>query len=77
MGVCSTSPSWAQNLMLFLQIGDGVDDETWQYHLRQGDFSRWFREAIKDENLASAAEQVESSTKAHTTGKPRLDPGCG
>lgn len=50
--------------MLFLQIGDGVNDETWQYHLRRDDFSRWFREAIKDENLASAAEQVESSTKA-------------
>ncbi|WP_319585684.1 HAD hydrolase family protein [uncultured Desulfobulbus sp.] len=54
----------AQNLMLFLQIGDGVDDETWQYHLHQGDFSRWFREAIKDENLASAAERVESLTQA-------------
>jgi HAD superfamily hydrolase (TIGR01484 family) len=54
----------AQNLMLFLQIGDGVDDETWQYHLRQGDFSRWFRECIKDENLAIAAEQLESLTNA-------------
>lgn len=54
----------AQNLMLFLQIGDGVDDETWQYHLHQGDFSRWFREAIKDENLAAAAKRVESLTKA-------------
>jgi hydroxymethylpyrimidine pyrophosphatase-like HAD family hydrolase len=52
----------AQNLMLFLQIGDGVDDETWQYHLRQGDVSRWFREGIKDESLASAAERVESLT---------------
>ncbi|MDP3481566.1 MAG: HAD hydrolase family protein, partial [Desulfoprunum sp.] len=54
----------AQNLMLFLQIGDGVDDETWQYHLGQGDFSRWFRECIKDENLASAAERVEALTNA-------------
>jgi len=54
----------AQNLMLFLQIGDGIDDETWQYHLRQGDFSRWFREGIKDEDLASAAERVESLTNA-------------
>lgn len=54
----------AQNLMLFLQIGDGIDDETWQYHLRQGDFSRWFREGIKDEDLASAAEGVASLTNA-------------
>ncbi len=54
----------AQNLMLFLQIGDGVDDETWQYHLRQGDVSRWFREGIKDDNLASAAELVEALPNA-------------
>lgn len=54
----------AHNLMIFLQIGDGVDDETWLYHMRQGDVSRWFREAIKDENLASAAERVESLTNA-------------
>ena len=54
----------AQNLMLFLQIGDGIDDETWQYHLQQGDFSRWFREEIKDDNLASAAERVEALTNS-------------
>jgi hydroxymethylpyrimidine pyrophosphatase-like HAD family hydrolase len=49
----------AQNLSLFLQLGDGVDDETWLYHLRQGDFSRWFREEINDEELAEEAEQIE------------------
>jgi hypothetical protein len=49
----------AQNLMLFMQIADGVDDETWLYHLRQGDYSRWFREAIKDEGLAQDAVSVE------------------
>src|SRR5207245_493246 len=26
----------AQNLILFLQMADGIDDETWTYHLRQG-----------------------------------------
>ncbi len=50
----------AQNLMLFLQIGDGIDDETWRYHLQQGDFSRWFRQGIKNEALAAAAKHVES-----------------
>jgi HAD superfamily hydrolase (TIGR01484 family) len=49
----------AQNLMLFLQMADGVDDETWRHHLRAGEYSRWFREAIKDEALASEAEGVE------------------
>jgi hypothetical protein len=49
----------ARNLTMFLQLADGVDDETWIYHLRHGDYSRWFREAIKDERLAGEAEQVE------------------
>jgi HAD superfamily hydrolase (TIGR01484 family) len=49
----------AQNLMLFLQMADGVDDATWLHHLRAGEYSRWFREAIKDEALASEAEGVE------------------
>ena len=48
-----------QNLNLFLQIADGVDDETWMHHLRQGDYSEWFRTMIKDADLAGEAEQVE------------------
>lgn len=49
----------AQNLQIFTQMADGVDDETWLHHLRQGDYSRWFREAIKDEELARVAANVE------------------
>jgi len=49
----------AQNLMLFLQLADGVDDETWLFHLQQADYSRWFRDRIKDEALAKEAEEVE------------------
>jgi HAD superfamily hydrolase (TIGR01484 family) len=52
----------AQNLILFLQLADGVDDETWLYHLREGDYSRWFRDCIKDEDLAGEAERVEQLT---------------
>jgi len=36
-----------------------VDDATWEYHLRRGDYSRWFCEAIKDKELAGAAASVE------------------
>jgi len=50
----------AQNLMLFLQIADGVDDETWRHHLRRGDYSRWFAEMIKDEELAAVARGIEA-----------------
>ena len=49
----------AQNLVLYLQIAAGVDDETWIHHLRQGDYSRWFREEIKDEDLADAVAAIE------------------
>jgi hydroxymethylpyrimidine pyrophosphatase-like HAD family hydrolase len=49
----------AQNLMLFLQMADGVDDDTWEHHRRQGDYSRWFRDGIKDDNLAAEAERIE------------------
>jgi hypothetical protein len=40
---------------------EGVDDETWLYHLQQGDYSRWFREAIKDESLAQEALEIENT----------------
>jgi len=52
----------AQNLALFIQLAEGVDDETWLHHLRIQDYSRWFREAIKDEDLASEAAGVERQT---------------
>jgi len=44
-----------------VQFAEGVDDETWNYHLRRGDYSRWFRKEIKDEELAAQSERVESS----------------
>lgn len=49
----------AQNLMLFMQMAEGLDDNTWLYHLRQGDYSQWFRDAIKDEELATQAADIE------------------
>jgi HAD superfamily hydrolase (TIGR01484 family) len=53
----------AQNLTLFAQIAQGVDDETWLFHLRKGDYSRWFRQVIKDPDLAAEAEKVEKDEK--------------
>src|SRR6185295_6776678 len=42
----------ASNLMSFLDLGDGVDDETWLYHLGRGDYSGWLRTEVKDGELA-------------------------
>lgn len=49
----------AQNLITFVQLLDGVDDETWLYHLRRAEYSKWFRDNIKNEELAQKAEQIE------------------
>ena len=59
----------AQNLRIFLQLAEGVDDETWLYHLRRGEYSQWFREVIKDEDLAAEAGGIEerSDTPASET----------
>jgi HAD superfamily hydrolase (TIGR01484 family) len=54
----------AQNLGLFVQIAEGIDDETWLHHLRRGDYSRWFRDAIKNEDLARAVAAVEEAADA-------------
>jgi HAD superfamily hydrolase (TIGR01484 family) len=49
----------AQNLATFLQLAAGVDDKTWLHHLRAGAYSQWFRDAIKDDELATEAAAVE------------------
>jgi hypothetical protein len=51
----------AQNLNTFLAMADGVDDETWDYHRRQHDYSSWFIEVIKDKELADSARKIEDS----------------
>jgi hydroxymethylpyrimidine pyrophosphatase-like HAD family hydrolase len=49
----------AQNLMIFAQMAEGIDEETWMFHLRRGDYSRWFRSSVKDSYLAEQAERIE------------------
>ncbi|MCW5658024.1 MAG: HAD-IIB family hydrolase [Burkholderiaceae bacterium] len=49
----------AQNLLVFLQIGDGVDDDTWLHHLRRHDYSAWIERAIKDPELAAQVRRIE------------------
>jgi HAD superfamily hydrolase (TIGR01484 family) len=53
----------AQNLTTFSQLAEGVDDETWLFHLYRGDYSRWFREAVKDPYLAEQTERIEQRPK--------------
>jgi hydroxymethylpyrimidine pyrophosphatase-like HAD family hydrolase len=54
----------AHNLMIFNEIAEGVDDDTWMFHLRQHDYSEWMRRAIKDDALADEVSAVESDPRA-------------
>jgi hypothetical protein len=49
----------AQNLAVFCQLADGVDEETWMYHLRRSDYSLWIRECVRDHAMAEEVERIE------------------
>jgi hypothetical protein len=48
----------AQNLMIFAQIAEGIDDRTWEFHLRRGDYAKWFRHQIRDKDLAEETAEA-------------------
>ncbi len=50
----------AQSLPLFVQIGRGVDDETWLYHLRERDYSRWLASVLGDGGLSAQVAAIEA-----------------
>ena len=50
----------AHNLVLFLDLADGVDAETWDFHRKRGDYSAWLRDSVKDEELAAEVAQIEA-----------------
>ncbi len=52
----------AQNLVQFVELAEGVDADTWLHHLKQGDYSRWFRDVIKDAVLAERAAAIEKQS---------------
>ncbi len=62
----------AQNLMIFLQTADGVDDETWLHHLKRHDVSRWIKDAIKDGALADEVRGVEDGDAAPAESRRRV-----
>jgi hydroxymethylpyrimidine pyrophosphatase-like HAD family hydrolase len=63
----------ANNLMLFLHMAEGIDIDTWLYHLHRKDFTNWFRKAIHDEELAKVAEEAEKMTDAPASRRHVLD----
>jgi hypothetical protein len=53
----------AQNLAIFSQMAEGVDDATWRHHLHRGDYEQWFREVIHDSELATETAKVAADTR--------------
>ncbi len=49
----------AYNLIVFLDLLDGVDERTFEHHLRAGDFSTWFEKVVGDKDLAAEAQAAE------------------
>ena len=50
----------AQNLLTFVQIAEGIDEETWTHHLRRHDYSGWIHEVVGDNELAEEVRAVEN-----------------
>jgi hypothetical protein len=49
----------AYNLIVFMDLADGVDEDTWLHHWQRGDVSAWMRTSIKDERLADGIAALE------------------
>jgi HAD superfamily hydrolase (TIGR01484 family) len=49
----------ATNLIMFLEMADGVDKPTWEWHRLRGDYSRWAESCIKDAELAKELREIE------------------
>lgn len=56
----------ASNLVSFIRLGEEVDEETWRFHLDRGDYARWFRSVIRDDELVSEALGLQADTGSPT-----------
>lgn len=62
----------AQNLGLFMQTADGIDDDTWTFHLGRGDVAQWFDIAIKDRELVEEAAAVQKADLSPRESRARI-----
>jgi hypothetical protein len=53
-------------------LAKGVDEDTWTYHLRNGEIARWLREQIRDDELAQEVAQLETQGDAAATRRAAL-----
>ncbi len=60
------------DLQHFVQLAQQVDEATWQYHLKRGDYSHWFRTAVQDEELAATSMRIEKQNVSPKDSRERI-----
>jgi hypothetical protein len=63
----------ANNLMMFVHLADGIDAETWMFHLERKDFSRWFEHTVHDGELAQMGREAEAMNDVTASKKHIID----
>jgi hypothetical protein len=52
---------------MFVELACGIDDATRMFHLQRGNYSRWFRDVIKDKDLATETVALEAASDANAS----------
>ena len=55
-----------------MDLSDGVDNETWEFHRRWGDYSRWIALAIKDVELSHEVAEIEQAASPTSDAKAAI-----
>jgi hydroxymethylpyrimidine pyrophosphatase-like HAD family hydrolase len=63
----------AMNLMMFKHLAEGIDDDTWLFHLKRKDFTHWFKDKVHDQRLAEITEEMEKQGDAVISKKQILN----
>ena len=62
----------AHNLTMFVDLADGVDEATWDWHRHRGDYSRWLRDCVKDMDLAGEVAAVEQDQQGSSEARRKV-----
>lgn len=62
----------AYNVIVFMQLAEGVDDDTWMFHLKRNDYSEWFRTALHNQELADLTKDIENKSSEAKQSKDEI-----
>ncbi len=61
----------AFNVTAFLEMARGVDEATWQHHFENGEIATWFRNNVKDPELAKTIDEIATETSGGSPDESR------